>query len=181
MADNLILHKMSSLDNDLSYTAHRSRFRWVHLWSFKCQLHQKVLRNSLLLVQNTLWLGSCIKGIAPLASTTQTWLNCLKRIKTKISFLLPWGRITSDPILRCDILADSIQGRHFTYTGITVMKIRRLIFIVDAFILVRRRVGSLYLYWLTLIQTCTSNHIHYNVWVEITYPFSNFNGVTVEV
>ena len=25
------------------------------------------------------------------------------------------------------------------------------------------------------------NHIHYKVWDEITYPFLNFNGVTVEV
>ena len=26
-----------------------------------------------------------------------------------------------------------------------------------------------------------SNHIHYKVWDEITYPFLNFNGATVEV
>ena len=26
-----------------------------------------------------------------------------------------------------------------------------------------------------------SNYIHYNVWDEITYPFINFNGATVEV
>ena len=26
-----------------------------------------------------------------------------------------------------------------------------------------------------------SNYIHYNVWDEITYPFLNFNGATVEV
>ena len=25
-----------------------------------------------------------------------------------------------------------------------------------------------------------SNYTHYNVWDEITYPFLNFNGVTVE-
>ena len=24
-------------------------------------------------------------------------------------------------------------------------------------------------------------HTHYNVWDEITYPFLNFNGATVEV
>ena len=27
----------------------------------------------------------------------------------------------------------------------------------------------------------TSNHIHYKVWGEITYPFPNFNGAAVEV
>ena len=27
----------------------------------------------------------------------------------------------------------------------------------------------------------TGNHIHYKVWNEITYPFPNFNGTTVEV
>ena len=26
-----------------------------------------------------------------------------------------------------------------------------------------------------------SHHIHYKVWDEITYPFLNFNGATVEV
>ena len=26
-----------------------------------------------------------------------------------------------------------------------------------------------------------SNYIHYKVWDEITYPYSNFNGATVEV
>ena len=25
------------------------------------------------------------------------------------------------------------------------------------------------------------NYIRYNVWVEITYPFLNFNGATIEV
>ena len=38
-------------------------------------------------------------------------------------------------------------------------------------------------YWhgLTLIPTWISNYIHYKVWDEITYPFLNFNGATVEV
>ena len=34
---------------------------------------------------------------------------------------------------------------------------------------------------LTLIPAWISNHIHYKVWDEITYPFLNFNGCTVEV
>ena len=34
---------------------------------------------------------------------------------------------------------------------------------------------------LTLIQARISNYTHYNVWDEITYPFLNFNGATVEV
>ena len=33
----------------------------------------------------------------------------------------------------------------------------------------------------TLIPAWISNYIHYNVWDEITYPFLNFNGATVEV
>ena len=28
--------------------------------------------------------------------------------------------------------------------------------------------------------TWINNYIHYNVWDEITYPFLNFNGATVE-
>ena len=32
-----------------------------------------------------------------------------------------------------------------------------------------------------LISAWISNYIHYNVWDEITYPFLNFNGATVEV
>ena len=38
-----------------------------------------------------------------------------------------------------------------------------------------------YEHGLTLIRTWICNHIHYKVWDEITYPFLNFNGVTVEV
>ena len=34
--------------------------------------------------------------------------------------------------------------------------------------------------WL-LIPAWISDYIHYNVWEEITYPFPNFNGCTVEV
>ena len=33
----------------------------------------------------------------------------------------------------------------------------------------------------TLIQTWISNYNHYKLWDEISYPFPNFNGVTVEV
>ena len=32
-----------------------------------------------------------------------------------------------------------------------------------------------------LSLTWTSNYIHYKVWDEITDPFPNFNGATVEV
>ena len=34
---------------------------------------------------------------------------------------------------------------------------------------------------LTLIPTWISNYIHYKLWDEITYPFLNFNGASVEV
>ena len=33
----------------------------------------------------------------------------------------------------------------------------------------------------TLIPACISNYIHFKVWDEITYPFLNFNGTTIEV
>ena len=38
-------------------------------------------------------------------------------------------------------------------------------------------------YWqgLTLIPAWISNYMPSNVWDEITYPFLNFNGATVEV
>ena len=41
--------------------------------------------------------------------------------------------------------------------------------------------GTFYQHGLTVISAWISNHIHYNVWDEITYPFPNFNGCTVEV
>ena len=41
--------------------------------------------------------------------------------------------------------------------------------------------GLFYKYVLTLIPAWISNYILYNVWDEITYPFLNFNGATVEV
>ena len=34
---------------------------------------------------------------------------------------------------------------------------------------------------LTLILAGISYYIHYKMWDEITYPFLNFNGATVEV
>ena len=41
--------------------------------------------------------------------------------------------------------------------------------------------GPFYWHGLTLIPAWISNRIHYNVWDEITYPFLNFNGATVEI
>ena len=41
----------------------------------------------------------------------------------------------------------------------------------DPFTLNNRHMGPLLL----------SNYIHYKVWTEITYPFPNFHGFTVEV
>ena len=38
---------------------------------------------------------------------------------------------------------------------------------------------QLTMYILSVAWIC--NHIHYKVWDEITYPFLNFNGATVEV
>ena len=38
-----------------------------------------------------------------------------------------------------------------------------------------------YYHGLTLIPAWISNYSHYKVWYEITYPFLNFNGATVEV
>ena len=35
--------------------------------------------------------------------------------------------------------------------------------------------------FLILIPAWISNHIHYKMWDEITYPFLNFNSATVEV
>ena len=37
------------------------------------------------------------------------------------------------------------------------------------------------LFYLSLIPAWINNHIRYEVWDEITYPFQNFNGATVEV
>ena len=41
--------------------------------------------------------------------------------------------------------------------------------------------GPFYYYGLTLIPAWISNYIHHKMWYEITYPFPNFNGATVEV
>ena len=42
-------------------------------------------------------------------------------------------------------------------------------------------IDPFYKHGLTLIPAWRSNYIHYNVRDEITYPFLNFNGATVEV
>ena len=41
--------------------------------------------------------------------------------------------------------------------------------------------GPFYKHGLTFIPAWISNYIHYKDWDEITYPFPNFNGGTVEV
>ena len=41
--------------------------------------------------------------------------------------------------------------------------------------------GPIYYHGLTLIPAWISNYIHYKMWDEITYPFLNFYGATVEV
>ena len=41
--------------------------------------------------------------------------------------------------------------------------------------------GPFYKHGLTLILAWTSNHMPSKMWDEITYPFLNFNGCTVEV
>ena len=42
-------------------------------------------------------------------------------------------------------------------------------------------VAPFYLHGLTLIPAWISNYMPGKVWDEITYPFLNFNGATVEV
>ena len=41
--------------------------------------------------------------------------------------------------------------------------------------------GRLHYFGLTLISAWISNHMLNKVWDEITYPYLNFNGATVEV
>ena len=41
--------------------------------------------------------------------------------------------------------------------------------------------GTLFWYRITLILAWENNYIYYKVWDEITYPFVNFNGYTVEI
>ena len=53
---------------------------------------------------------------------------------------------------------------------------RRVVFLTEFL-----SAGSLLLTWFNLIPASISNHTHYNVWDDITYPFLNFNGATVEV
>ena len=52
----------------------------------------------------------------------------------------------------------------------------------DTHILIHANIsGPFYQHGLTLIPAWISNYIHYKVWDELTYPFLNFNGCTVEV
>ena len=41
--------------------------------------------------------------------------------------------------------------------------------------------GPFYLHGLIWVSAWISNYIHFKVWGEMTYPFPNFNGCTVEV
>ena len=41
-------------------------------------------------------------------------------------------------------------------------------------------VALFFIKW-TLLSACISNHIYHNVWDEMYYPFSNFNGTAAEL
>ena len=41
--------------------------------------------------------------------------------------------------------------------------------------------GPLLPAWFNFIPACISNYTHYELWDEITYPFPNINGATIEV
>ena len=51
----------------------------------------------------------------------------------------------------------------------------------EMFIFLLALAGFFFKHGLTLIPAWISNYTHYNMWDEITYPFLNFNGATVEV
>ena len=95
-----------------------------------------------------------------------------------------WGTIPS-----CQ-LASTFIPRHrdcpqkdssYTYTSIHI--IFQLNFILDQYIWHMHIEGwnPFHKHGLTSILTWIRNQIHYKVWDEITYPFSNFNSCTVEV
>ena len=66
--------------------------------------------------------------------------------------------------------------RYLLYIGTYVFCSRLALLSVTALSLQR----PLYSHNLTLIPVCISIYIHYKVWDEITYPFPNVNGATVE-
>ena len=53
----------------------------------------------------------------------------------------------------------------------------------QCFVINAARVRTAYLsgLFLTWISSWIGNYSHYKMWDEITYPFPNFNGVTIEV
>ena len=56
---------------------------------------------------------------------------------------------------------------HLSYTLVTIMAVDDM--------------GTLLFTWIDFIPAWMNYYIHQNVWDEITYPFPNFNGFTVEV
>ena len=68
----------------------------------------------------------------------------------------------------------------FMWIGLLVNVLTSMIVLL---IPVSKRVPVTHFYkqGLTLIPAWISNYIHYKEWGEITYPFLNFNGCTIEV
>ena len=62
---------------------------------------------------------------------------------------------------QCDQFRETYPNSHLNYNSINDFGVFFLTFL-----------------WL---PAWISNYTHYNVWDEITYPFLNFNGATVEV
>ena len=74
---------------------------------------------------------------------------------------------------RCGMKSVSMAWRFRVFKPFTLFRLWRG----------RQPIGEPAPFWhgLTLIPLCKSNCIHYELWDEITYPFPNFNGCTVEV
>ena len=73
------------------------------------------------------------------------------------------------------LLTDVIRSRNIWYRFIdTRINLERNMPNIDIW-------APFYKHGLTLISAWISNHVHYKLWDEITYPFLNFNGCTVEV
>ena len=83
------------------------------------------------------------------------------------------------------VIFNSKSQSPVTYTTNKMMESNVLINFLDSWECCHQRLinacGFFYLHLLTLILTWISNYVPRKVWGEITYPFLNFNGATVEV
>ena len=125
--------------------------------------------------------------ISPLAHPSQTMLPCSAKAQFLLValFLIRWPRNGRMETICCFFISPGnmcvfITIKHFVKLQ-WMGHLKWFVFVSRLLHSVPHPRDPFYYYVLTLTLAWISNYMSSKVWNEITYPFLNFNGATVEV